>query len=152
MIACGFDFHVCLFWSQYCSSTLVRLYHFCFTGAITFSGEDYKLLGVDLSELSELERILEEAGLNNEIPTLFIAEVVLTYMENPRSAVFPSYPVVKGKNKLLSEYITSGSETLKLKPWEFCGIPNSSLHRNYDDVIDILKGRKKRRKISEEQF
>uniref|UniRef100_A0A8C0FVZ2 tRNA wybutosine-synthesizing protein 4 n=1 Tax=Bubo bubo TaxID=30461 RepID=A0A8C0FVZ2_BUBBB len=47
--------------------------------------EDYKLLGVDLSELSELERALEEAGLDNEIPTLFRAEVVLTYMENSRS-------------------------------------------------------------------
>ncbi|XP_027564729.1 tRNA wybutosine-synthesizing protein 4 isoform X2 [Neopelma chrysocephalum] len=54
-------------------------------GAITFSGEDYKLLGVDLSDLSELGRALEEAGLDNEIPTLFIAEVVLTYMENSRS-------------------------------------------------------------------
>ncbi|NXL67287.1 TYW4 protein, partial [Chordeiles acutipennis] len=54
-------------------------------GVITCSGEDYKLLGVDLSELSELERALEEAGLDNEIPTLFIAEVVLTYMENNRS-------------------------------------------------------------------
>ncbi|XP_074716830.1 tRNA wybutosine-synthesizing protein 4 isoform X2 [Strix uralensis] len=54
-------------------------------GVITFSGEDYKLLGVDLSELSELERALEEAGLDNEIPTLFIAEVVLTYMESSRS-------------------------------------------------------------------
>ncbi|XP_075347596.1 tRNA wybutosine-synthesizing protein 4 isoform X2 [Mycteria americana] len=54
-------------------------------GVITFSGEDYKLLGVDLSELSELERALKEAGLDNEIPTLFIAEVVLTYMENSRS-------------------------------------------------------------------
>ncbi|NXE15765.1 TYW4 protein, partial [Lophotis ruficrista] len=54
-------------------------------GVITFSGEDYKLLGVDLSELFELERALEEAGLDSEIPTLFIAEVVLTYMENCRS-------------------------------------------------------------------
>ncbi|XP_068281023.1 tRNA wybutosine-synthesizing protein 4 isoform X2 [Nyctibius grandis] len=54
-------------------------------GVITFSGEDYKLLGVDLSELPELERALEEAGLDNEVPTLFIAEVVLTYMENSRS-------------------------------------------------------------------
>ncbi|NXN44094.1 TYW4 protein, partial [Rhinoptilus africanus] len=54
-------------------------------GVITFSGKDYKLLGMDLSELSELERALEEAGLDNEIPTLFIAEVVLTYMENSRS-------------------------------------------------------------------
>ncbi|NXA22972.1 TYW4 protein, partial [Ibidorhyncha struthersii] len=54
-------------------------------GVITFSGEDYKLLGVDLSELSDLERALAEAGLDNEIPTLFMAEVVLTYMENSRS-------------------------------------------------------------------
>ncbi|NXW65319.1 TYW4 protein, partial [Eurystomus gularis] len=52
---------------------------------VAFSGEDYKLLGVDLSELSELERALEEAGLDKEIPTLFIAEVVLTYMESSRS-------------------------------------------------------------------
>lgn len=48
------------------------------------SGEDYKLLGVDLSELSELERALEGAGLDSGAPTLFIAEVVLTYMENSR--------------------------------------------------------------------
>lgn len=116
MIACGLDFHVCLFWSQYCSSTIVRLYHFCLPGAITFSGEDYKLLGVDLSELSELERTLEEAGLNNEIPTLFIAEVVLTYMENTRSAGFSSLTqVVKGNNKLLSEYITLGWDTCCLE-------------------------------------
>uniref|UniRef100_A0A8C3K402 tRNA wybutosine-synthesizing protein 4 n=1 Tax=Calidris pygmaea TaxID=425635 RepID=A0A8C3K402_9CHAR len=47
--------------------------------------EDYKLLGVDLSDLSELERALEKAGLDKDIPTLFIAEVVLTYMENSRS-------------------------------------------------------------------
>ncbi|XP_071611394.1 tRNA wybutosine-synthesizing protein 4 isoform X2 [Heliangelus exortis] len=54
-------------------------------GAIAFSGKDYKLLGVDLSELSELEKALEEAGMDNEIPTLFLAEVVLTYLENSRS-------------------------------------------------------------------
>ncbi|NXN27632.1 TYW4 protein, partial [Nycticryphes semicollaris] len=54
-------------------------------GVVTFSGEDYKLLGADLSELSELERALEEAGLDKDIPTLFVAEVVLTYMENHRS-------------------------------------------------------------------
>ncbi|XP_014817025.1 PREDICTED: tRNA wybutosine-synthesizing protein 4 isoform X1 [Calidris pugnax] len=54
-------------------------------GVITFSGEDYKLLGVDLSDLSELDRALEKAGLDKDIPTLFIAEVVLTYMENSRS-------------------------------------------------------------------
>ncbi|NXC44499.1 TYW4 protein, partial [Penelope pileata] len=51
----------------------------------TFSGQDYKLLGVDLSELPKLSTALEEAGLDNEVATLFIAEVVLTYMENSRS-------------------------------------------------------------------
>ena len=84
-IACGADIPVCPFWSQYCISTVVRLDNFCLPGVITFSGGDYKLLGVDLSELSELERALEEAGLDKEIPTLFIAEVVLTYMEDSRS-------------------------------------------------------------------
>ncbi|NXP45958.1 TYW4 protein, partial [Heliornis fulica] len=54
-------------------------------GVITFSGKNYKLLGLDLSELPELERALEEAGLDSEVPTLFLAEVVLTYMENSRS-------------------------------------------------------------------
>ncbi|NWQ82860.1 TYW4 protein, partial [Columbina picui] len=55
------------------------------SGAVAFSAGDYKLLGMDLSELPELERALEEAGLDNGIPTLFIAEVVLTYMENSSS-------------------------------------------------------------------
>ncbi|NWU73394.1 TYW4 protein, partial [Pterocles burchelli] len=55
------------------------------SGIITCSGEDYRLLGVDLSELSELERALEEAGLDTDIPTLFIAEVVLAYMDSSRS-------------------------------------------------------------------
>ena len=86
MIAGGADFPVCPFCFQYCMNTVVSLYHFCPTGVTTtFSGEDYKLLGVDLSELSKLSTALKEAGLDNEVPTLFIAEVVLTYMENSRS-------------------------------------------------------------------
>ncbi|XP_025049498.1 tRNA wybutosine-synthesizing protein 4 [Alligator sinensis] len=55
------------------------------SGAMSFVGEDYKLLGVDLSELSQLEKALEEAGLDSGVPTMFLAEVVLTYMENSRS-------------------------------------------------------------------
>ncbi|XP_074833224.1 tRNA wybutosine-synthesizing protein 4 isoform X2 [Carettochelys insculpta] len=51
------------------------------SGAMSFAGEDYKLLGVDLSELSNLEQALNEAGLDPEVPTMFLAEVVLTYME-----------------------------------------------------------------------
>uniref|UniRef100_A0A8C8SI42 tRNA wybutosine-synthesizing protein 4 n=1 Tax=Pelusios castaneus TaxID=367368 RepID=A0A8C8SI42_9SAUR len=55
------------------------------SGATSFAGEDYKLLGVDLSELSELEQALKEAGLDCEVPTMLLAEVVLTYMEISRS-------------------------------------------------------------------
>ncbi|XP_063162164.1 tRNA wybutosine-synthesizing protein 4 isoform X2 [Candoia aspera] len=54
-------------------------------GSIMFSGEDYKLLGVDLRELLLLEGALRGAGLNPATPTLIIAEVVLPYMEVERS-------------------------------------------------------------------
>uniref|UniRef100_A0A8C3S9F7 tRNA wybutosine-synthesizing protein 4 n=1 Tax=Chelydra serpentina TaxID=8475 RepID=A0A8C3S9F7_CHESE len=52
---------------------------------MTFLAADYKLLGVDLSELSKLEKALKEAGLDPEVPTMLLAEVVLTYMEISRS-------------------------------------------------------------------
>ncbi|XP_075773424.1 tRNA wybutosine-synthesizing protein 4 isoform X1 [Pelodiscus sinensis] len=55
------------------------------SGAMSFAGEDYKLLGVDLSELPKLEQALTEAGLDPEVPTMLLAEVVLTYMEISRS-------------------------------------------------------------------
>ncbi|XP_054020555.1 tRNA wybutosine-synthesizing protein 4 isoform X4 [Dryobates pubescens] len=54
-------------------------------GVMPFSAGDYKLLGADLSQLPELERALEQAGVDREVPTLFIAEVVLAYMESSRS-------------------------------------------------------------------
>ncbi|XP_053928890.1 tRNA wybutosine-synthesizing protein 4 isoform X2 [Cuculus canorus] len=54
-----------------------------FEGAV--AGEGYRLLGVDLSELSHLEKALEEAGLDRGVPTVVLAEVVLTYMETSRS-------------------------------------------------------------------
>ncbi|XP_060130111.1 tRNA wybutosine-synthesizing protein 4 isoform X2 [Zootoca vivipara] len=54
-------------------------------GAAAFSGEDYRLLGVDLSELPRLEEALHRAGLDPKVPTMLLAEVVLTYMEVERS-------------------------------------------------------------------
>ncbi|XP_053241267.1 tRNA wybutosine-synthesizing protein 4 isoform X2 [Podarcis raffonei] len=54
-------------------------------GATAFSGEDYRLLGVDLSELPRLEEALHRAGLDPKVPTMLLAEVVLTYMEVERS-------------------------------------------------------------------
>lgn len=51
-----------------------------FAGAVSFAGEDYRLLGVDLSEQSLLEEALRGAGLDDKAPTMLLAEVVLTYM------------------------------------------------------------------------
>ncbi|KAJ6652299.1 hypothetical protein lerEdw1_012752 [Lerista edwardsae] len=54
-------------------------------GAVHFAGEDYRLLGADLSELPRLERVLQAADLDPRAPTLLLAEVVLTYMDVERS-------------------------------------------------------------------
>ncbi|KAJ7320030.1 hypothetical protein JRQ81_019541 [Phrynocephalus forsythii] len=53
--------------------------------SVEFSGEDYRLLGADLSELSKLEETLRGAGLAPGAPTMILAEVSLTYMEVERS-------------------------------------------------------------------
>ncbi|XP_069790588.1 tRNA wybutosine-synthesizing protein 4 isoform X2 [Narcine bancroftii] len=49
-------------------------------------GMDYKLLGIDLSEIMELDNALREIGINTACPTLLLSEVVLTYMKNESSS------------------------------------------------------------------
>ncbi|XP_078085374.1 tRNA wybutosine-synthesizing protein 4 [Mustelus asterias] len=49
-------------------------------GRLFLSGMDYKLLGIDLTEIVELDKLLMETGLNPACPTLILSEVVLTYM------------------------------------------------------------------------
>nr|XP_005999146.1 PREDICTED: tRNA wybutosine-synthesizing protein 4 isoform X2 [Latimeria chalumnae] len=56
------------------------------SGIVCLSGTDYRLLGVDLSELEKLDEGLIGAGLNLTCPTLILSEVVLTYMDNARSS------------------------------------------------------------------
>ncbi|XP_067843944.1 tRNA wybutosine-synthesizing protein 4 isoform X2 [Heptranchias perlo] len=51
------------------------------TGSLCLSGMDYKLLGIDLTEIVELDNLLMETGLNPACPTLLLSEVVLTYMK-----------------------------------------------------------------------
>ncbi|XP_028663349.1 tRNA wybutosine-synthesizing protein 4 [Erpetoichthys calabaricus] len=52
---------------------------------LVIRGIDYRLVGIDLKELDKLGRVLIEAGISPEAPTLLISEVVLTYMENSKS-------------------------------------------------------------------
>ncbi|KAF7235161.1 tRNA wybutosine-synthesizing protein 4, partial [Varanus komodoensis] len=54
-------------------------------GEVKCSGEDYRLLGVDLSDLPRLEEVLLVAGMDPRAPTILLGEVVLTYMEVERS-------------------------------------------------------------------
>ncbi|XP_007898284.2 tRNA wybutosine-synthesizing protein 4 [Callorhinchus milii] len=49
--------------------------------AVCLSAMDYKLLGVDLTEVMKLDHALMEAGLDPCCPTLLLSEVVLTYMQ-----------------------------------------------------------------------
>uniref|UniRef100_UPI00398E635C tRNA wybutosine-synthesizing protein 4 isoform X2 n=1 Tax=Pristiophorus japonicus TaxID=55135 RepID=UPI00398E635C len=55
-------------------------------GCLCLSGMDYKLLGVDLTEIEELDNVLMETGLNSACPTLLLSEVVLTYMKDQSSS------------------------------------------------------------------
>ncbi|CAH2226302.1 tRNA wybutosine-synthesizing 4 [Pelobates cultripes] len=52
---------------------------------LVLSATNYRLLGVDLSDVSTLESALEKAGIMWDCPTLVLAEVVLCYMDPARS-------------------------------------------------------------------
>ena len=45
------------------------------------SSSQYRLLGVDVREDSQVEEALGAAGVDWTAPTLILSEVVLTYME-----------------------------------------------------------------------
>lgn len=50
-------------------------------GPLYVSSSQYRLLGVDVREDSQVEEALGAAGVDWTAPTLILSEVVLTYME-----------------------------------------------------------------------
>ncbi|XP_072253674.1 tRNA wybutosine-synthesizing protein 4 [Leuresthes tenuis] len=54
-------------------------------GPVCISSSQYRLLGLDVREESQVEDALGAAGLDWTAPTLILSEVVLTYMETQRS-------------------------------------------------------------------
>ncbi|KAM4699631.1 tRNA wybutosine-synthesizing protein 4 isoform 2-T3 [Discoglossus pictus] len=54
-------------------------------GPMVLSTPNYKLLGVDLNDVSSLDRALEGAGLRWDCPSLILGEVALCYMDPARS-------------------------------------------------------------------
>ncbi|XP_075705456.1 tRNA wybutosine-synthesizing protein 4 isoform X2 [Rhinoderma darwinii] len=53
--------------------------------SIVLDSQDYRLIGVDLSDVHALDSALEGAGIRWDCPTLILAEVVLCYMDPARS-------------------------------------------------------------------
>lgn len=53
--------------------------------ALCFESLDYRILGLDLRQLQQLDQALASSGLDAAAPTLLLAEAVLTYLE-PESA------------------------------------------------------------------
>lgn len=48
---------------------------------------DYHIIGTDLRNLTELDKKLTRSGINFDIPTMFLTECVLVYMEPESSSM-----------------------------------------------------------------
>lgn len=57
-----------------------------FTGSELHSN-DYHIIGMDLRNLTELDKKLCQSGINFETPTMFLTECVLVYMEPESSSM-----------------------------------------------------------------
>lgn len=64
---------------SFCSCSVIILYPL--SGPVYMSSSQYRLLGVDVREESQMEEALSAAGLDWAAPTLILSEVVLTYMD-----------------------------------------------------------------------
>lgn len=61
-------------------------------GEVKFIGpelhsNDYHIIGTDLRNLTELDKKLSQNGINFEMPTMFLTECVLVYMEPESSSM-----------------------------------------------------------------
>lgn len=66
--------------------------------------KDYHLVAVDLRDVHTLESKLADAGLNKGLPTLFLAECVLVYMEPEKSAAIIDWVGRNFKTALFINY------------------------------------------------
>ncbi|KAJ1121157.1 hypothetical protein NDU88_009284 [Pleurodeles waltl] len=99
------------------------------SGLVGLHGDDYMLLGVDLSDLSLLENGLKQAGLDPGSPTLLLAEVVLTYMDNSQSSAVISWAADQFQSAcfVLYEQIHPEDPFGQVMQKHFCQL-NSRLH------------------------
>lgn len=78
-------------------------------GEVRFSATDmhagnYHLVGVDLRNLVEMEQKLSQSEVNLDLPTLFIAECVLVYIESGATSRLLSWISSKFQNSMFINY------------------------------------------------
>ena len=54
------------------------------SGESFFNSKHYCILGCDLKCLAKLQQLLEAGHVNYSVPTLFLSECVLTYIQSER--------------------------------------------------------------------
>lgn len=65
---------------------------------------NYHLVGVDLRNLTEMEQKLAQSEVNWDLPTLFIAECVLVYIETGATHRLLSWISTKFQNAMFINY------------------------------------------------
>lgn len=81
-------------------------------------GSDYHLVDADLSVLSQVEKKLKESGIDKTMPTLFMSECVLVYIDSHKTkellkwiadefpaAMFINYEQVSTQSKIYQLFI-----------------------------------------------
>lgn len=71
---------------------------------LCFESPDYRILGLDLRQLPQLDRALAAAGLDAASPTLLLAEAVLTYLEPDDAAALITWAARRFPNALFVVY------------------------------------------------
>lgn len=64
----------------------------------------YKLTGVDLRNITEVEAKIKESDLDYSLPTLFLAECVLVYMSTSKSSQLLQWIAEKFKSAFFINY------------------------------------------------
>ncbi|KAI4560317.1 hypothetical protein MJT46_012555 [Ovis ammon polii x Ovis aries] len=71
---------------------------------LCFESSDYRILGLDLRQLQQLDQALAAAGLDGAAPTLLLAEAVLTYLEPDDAAALISWAAQRFSNAIFVVY------------------------------------------------
>nr|XP_013014260.1 tRNA wybutosine-synthesizing protein 4 isoform X2 [Cavia porcellus] len=71
---------------------------------LCFESLDYHILGLDLQQLQQLEEALDAAGLDAAIPTLLLAEAVLTYLQPSSAAALIAWAARRFSNAFFVVY------------------------------------------------